>query len=172
MFQGSSSVCFWFLARGRPASSLYGAVQRLLEKLGLRPDPALCASEDEQQQLGEAPADADPQASEAHPALLACYSAATQELDLFAERAGQPSLRLVDPSLARPEEPHAVRRGINVHAKLSVGGNDRARLERLCCYLKRGRISRSVAAVCYGRRHPRHRATRPLHESQMPSGKL
>src|SRR5690606_20279507 len=112
-------------------------IQRLLEKLGLRPDPALCASEDEQRQLWEAAALADPQTTEDHPALLACYSAATQGLDLFAERAGQPSLRLVDPSLARPDEPHAVRRGINVHAKLSVGGNDRAQLERLCRYLGR-----------------------------------
>jgi hypothetical protein len=47
----------------------------------------------------------------------------------------------VDPSLARPDEPHAVRRGINVHAKLSVAGNDRAQLERLCRYLGRPPIA-------------------------------
>src|SRR5690606_12040080 len=116
-------------------------IQQLLDKLGLRPYPALCASEDEQRQLWEAAALADSQTTEDHPALLACYSAATQGLDLFAERAGQPSLRLVDPSLARPDEPHAVRRGINVHAKLSVGGNDRAQLERLCRYLGRPPIA-------------------------------
>jgi len=113
-------------------------------KLGLRPDPALEQTQGEDQlQLGETGFDDGQDATDAeqHPALLACYSAATQGLDLFAERAGQPSLRLVDPSLARPTEPHAVRSGINVHAKLCIDADDRARLEQLCRYLARPPIA-------------------------------
>src|SRR5690606_11201192 len=40
-------------------------IQQLLEKLGLRPDPALCASEDEQRQLWEAAASPRSRASRA-----------------------------------------------------------------------------------------------------------
>ena len=122
-------------------------IRSTMLKLGLRPDPALEQTQgDDQLQLDAISFDdgqdaADAADTEQHPALLACYGAATQGLDLFAQRAGQPSLRLVDPSLARPAEPHAVRSGINVHAKLCIDANDRARLEQLCRYLARPPIA-------------------------------
>jgi hypothetical protein len=50
-------------------------------------------------------------------------------------------LRLVDPSLARPQEPVAIAYGVNVHAAVRVHGNDRAQLERLCRYLGRPPIA-------------------------------
>jgi hypothetical protein len=74
-------------------------------------------------------------------ALTACYAAAAAGTDLFGERAGSPALRLVDPSLARPQEPVAIAYGINVHAAVRVHGNDRAQLERLCRYLGRPPIA-------------------------------
>jgi hypothetical protein len=74
-------------------------------------------------------------------ALSACYAAAAAGTDLFGERAGSPALRLVDPSLARPNEPVAIAYGVNVHAAVRVHGNDRAGLERLCRYLGRPPIA-------------------------------
>jgi hypothetical protein len=74
-------------------------------------------------------------------ALSACYGAAAQGLDLLGQRAGKPSLRLVDPTKARPDEPAAVVQGINVRAKVAIAAEDRSRLERLCRYLGRPPIA-------------------------------
>ena len=74
-------------------------------------------------------------------ALGACYGAASQGLELFGERAGKRALRLVDPALAQATEPVAEVGGINVHAKRSVDGRDRAQLERMCRYLVRPPIA-------------------------------
>ena len=74
-------------------------------------------------------------------ALGVCYGAAAQGLDLHGQRAGKPSLRLVDPSQARPDEPAAIVQGINVHAKVAIAAEDRTRLERLCRYLARPSIA-------------------------------
>jgi hypothetical protein len=76
-----------------------------------------------------------------HSALTACYAAAAAGKDLFGERAGSPALRLVDPSLARPDEPVAIANGVNVHAAVRVHGNDREQLQRLCRYLGRPPIA-------------------------------
>jgi hypothetical protein len=70
-------------------------------------------------------------------ALAACCSAAASGLGLVGERAGQPLLRIVDPSRAREGEPFAEVMGFNVHAQVAVAAHDRARLERLCRYLCR-----------------------------------
>ena len=77
-----------------------------------------------------------------HPALASCYAAAAQGLSLFAVRAGQPPLRLVEPDLARDHrEPVAEVAGFNVHAKLALHGRDRKGVERLCRYLGRPPIA-------------------------------
>jgi len=103
-------------------------IKKVLRKHGRELDPEMADVE-------------APEPDDEHPALSACYQAATAGFDLFGPRASAPSLRLVDPSLARPEEPVAIVAGINVHAKLAVHGNDRARLERLCRYLARPPIA-------------------------------
>ena len=46
--------------------------------------------------------------------------------------AGQPLLRIVDPSRTRDAEPFADVMGFNVHAQVAIPARDRARLERLC----------------------------------------
>ena len=68
-------------------------------------------------------------------ALSACYGAAASGLGLDGERAGQPLLRIVDPSRAREGEPVADIMGFNVHAQVAVPAHDRAKLERLCRYV-------------------------------------
>lgn len=79
--------------------------------------------------------------SEEQPALAACYGAAAQGVGLFGERAGEPTLRLVEPTSSRAAEPVAVVSGFNVHAALALDGRDRARVERVCRYLGRPPIA-------------------------------
>lgn len=74
-------------------------------------------------------------------ALAACYGAAASGLSLEGARAGQPLLRIVDPSQARDGEPLADIAGFNVHAKVAIPARDRARLERLCRYICRPTIA-------------------------------
>jgi hypothetical protein len=71
------------------------------------------------------------------PALAAAAAAASRGVDLVGERAGRPTLRLVDPDSARPGEPVAAVAGFNVHAGSAVAARDRQRLEQLCRYLSR-----------------------------------
>ena len=66
-----------------------------------------------------------------------CCAASARGLSLFGERAGQPPLRLVDPSQARPEEPFAIAEGFNVHAARTLHGADHAQVERFVRYLAR-----------------------------------
>jgi len=73
--------------------------------------------------------------------LSACYGAAASGLGLDGERAGQPLLRIVDPSRARDAEPVAELMGFNVHAQVAIPARDRPRLERLCRYLCRPPIA-------------------------------
>jgi hypothetical protein len=75
------------------------------------------------------------------PALASLATASAQGLDLLGARAGQPTLRIVDPSALRPDEPVAEVAGFNVHAKVAVDGRDRVRLERVCRYLGRPPIA-------------------------------
>ena len=74
-------------------------------------------------------------------ALSACYGAAAAGLGLDGDRAGQPLLRIVEPSLARKAEPFAEVLGFNVHAQVAIPARDRARLERLCRYVCRPPIA-------------------------------
>jgi hypothetical protein len=86
-------------------------------------------------------------------ALSACYGAAASGLGLDGDRAGQPLLRIVEPSLARDAEPVAdiiswgstgakpPCVGFNVHAQVAIPARDRARLERLCRYVCRPPIA-------------------------------
>ena len=70
-----------------------------------------------------------------------CCAASAQGLSLFGSRAGQPPLRLVDPSQARPDEPIAIVEGVNVHAARTLHGADHAQVERFCRYLARPPIA-------------------------------
>jgi len=74
-------------------------------------------------------------------ALSACYGAAASGLGLDGDRAGQPLLRVVDPSRARDAEPVADVMGFNVHAQVAIPARDRPRLERLCRYVCRPPIA-------------------------------
>jgi hypothetical protein len=69
--------------------------------------------------------------------VLSSHAKPASGLGLVGERAGQPLLRIVDPSRAREGEPFAEVMGFNVHAQVAVAAHDRARLERLCRYLCR-----------------------------------
>jgi hypothetical protein len=80
------------------------------------------------------------------PALGACYRAAAQGVGLDGDRAGRPTLRLlISPdTTARATDddaPVAEVRGVNVHAKQTVHGNDRRGIERLARYLMRPPLS-------------------------------
>ena len=70
-----------------------------------------------------------------------CCTASAQGLSLFGPRAGQPPLRLVDPSRARPDEPIAIVEGFNVHAARTLHGADHAQVERFVRYLARPPIA-------------------------------
>lgn len=88
----------------------------------------------------EAPGEDDP-LPDTEPVLASCYAAAAGGLAVSGARAGRPLLRLVDPRLSRPDELVGEVSGFNVHASISVGARDRARLERLCRYLLRPPIA-------------------------------
>jgi len=75
-------------------------------------------------------------------ALLSCYQASAQGRDLFSERAGRASLRLLAQTPSRnanDDKQRLVARvdGISIHADTCVDGRDRKRLERLCQYISR-----------------------------------
>jgi hypothetical protein len=109
-----------------------------------------------------------------HSALTACYAAAAAGTDLFGERAGSPALRLVDPSLARPDEPVAIAYRVNVHAAVRVHGRVQVATElgaigRVLAKLELpGRTCARGFARTLGigrtqaRRHRRGRAARPI----------
>jgi len=75
--------------------------------------------------------------------LAACHAAAAQGVSVSGPRAGQPSLRLLVGSDARPasagaaNEPVAEAGGISLYGKQLVDGRDRPQLERLCKYVTR-----------------------------------
>jgi hypothetical protein len=74
-------------------------------------------------------------------ALSACFGAAASGLGVDGDRAGQPLLRIVVPSLAREAQPFAEVMGVNVHAQVAIPARDRARLERLYGYVCRPSIA-------------------------------
>lgn len=77
------------------------------------------------------------------PALLSCYDAAVKGRDLLSERAGRPTLRLVDSAKAtramNADKAGLVARvdGVSIHAATCINGRDRKRLERMCHYVTR-----------------------------------
>ena len=107
-------------------------IETILRAHGRSLDPELCDDEPSPVCLDE-------------PGLAACYAAAAQGVSVTGDRAGQPTLRLVvsqdpPPSSRRDgasEQPVALVRGVNVHAKQLVDGRDRRQLERLCKYITR-----------------------------------
>lgn len=103
-------------------------VIKLLEKAGKSLDPAF---QDD---------DADDFAQR-QPALASLYSAAAQGVDLSGDRAGQPTMRLIQQDSVQKKEPHAVVGGINVHAAVAFDARDKPRMERMCRYLARPPIA-------------------------------
>ncbi len=99
--------------------------------------------------------------AEDHPALAACYGAAAQGVSLFGARAGQPTLRLVEPLVERDREPVAEVMGFNVHAAVAIHGRDRKRVERLCRYLGRPPIAQERLTELPDRRLRYELATTP-----------
>jgi hypothetical protein len=118
------------------------SVAGLLERLGRSLDPE---------------ADVLPDALELeHPALADCNGAACRGIDLLGARAGEPTLRIVEPLAGRPNEPVARVAGFNVHAGLVVDGRDRKRLERVCRYAGRPPIAQErLERLADGRLHSR-----------------
>src|SRR5690606_38801090 len=92
--------------------------------------------------------------AESQAALALCYASAARGVDITGERAGQPSLRLIDQDIVQRSEPAAVVQGVNVHAATAVDGRDRKRLERLCRYLARPPIAQDrLELLADGRVH-------------------
>jgi hypothetical protein len=80
--------------------------------------------------------------SDRQPTLAFVYAAAARGVDLSGERAGQPSLRLIQKDHTKKAEPHAaVVGGINIHAGVAFDARDKLRMERMCRYLARPPIA-------------------------------
>jgi Putative transposase len=75
------------------------------------------------------------------PALASLYAAAARGVDLSGERAGQPTMRLIQQDSVRNKEPHAIVGGINIHAAVAFDARDKPRMERMCRYLARPPIA-------------------------------
>ena len=75
------------------------------------------------------------------PALASLYAAAARGVDLSGERAGQPTMRLIQQDSVEKKEPHAVVGGINLHAAVAFDARDKPRMERMCRYLARPPIA-------------------------------
>ena len=112
--------------------------------------------------------DAGPSPLEDQPALACIAGSAATGVDLLGPRAGQRTLRVVDPAAGRPLEPVAEIMGFNVHADVAVDGRDRERVERLCRYLGRPPIAqerlslRADGRVQYVMKKPWRDGTRAL----------
>jgi hypothetical protein len=74
-------------------------------------------------------------------ALASLYAAAARGVDLSGNRAGQPTMRLIQKDNIKKTEPHAVVQGINVHAAVAFDARDKPRMERMCRYLARPPIA-------------------------------
>ena len=75
------------------------------------------------------------------PALASLYAAAAHGVDLSGDRAGQPTMRLIQRDSVQKGEPHAVVGGINLHAAVAFDARDKPRMERMCRYLARPPIA-------------------------------
>ncbi len=103
-------------------------VAKLLEKEGRSLDSAL--QDDEEEDFAHR-----------QPALASLYAAAARGVDLSGDRAGQPTMRLIEQDSAEKKEPHAVVGGINLHAAVAFDARDKPRMERMCRYLARPPIA-------------------------------
>lgn len=97
-------------------------VIKLLEKAGKSLDSELSDDEAEEFVMRQ-------------PALASLYAAAARGVDLSGDRAGQPTMRLIQ------KEPYAIVGGINIHAAVAFDARDRPRMERMCRYLARPPIA-------------------------------
>jgi hypothetical protein len=68
-------------------------------------------------------------------ALALLYAAAARGVDLSGDRAGQPTMRLIQQNIVEKKELHAVVGGINLHAAVAFDARDKPRMERMCRYL-------------------------------------
>ena len=75
------------------------------------------------------------------PALASLYAAAARGVDISGDRAGQPTMRLIEQDSLGKKEPHAVVGGINLHAAVAFDARDKPRMERMCRYLARPPIA-------------------------------
>ena len=109
-------------------------IETILRRHGRSLDPELCD-------------DTPPALVSDEPGLAACYGAAAQGVGIDGDRAGRPTLRLlISPETAaratNEDAPVAEVRGVNVHAKQTVHGNDRRGIERLARYIMRPPLSK------------------------------
>ncbi len=112
---------------------------------------------------------------EAETALAICMDAASRDVSLFGERAGERTekrrvaVRAVEGQGSRGESAFVAEHGgVNVHAGVMVHGRDRAALERLCRYVTRPPIAlerlmeRDDGCVEYAFRKPWRDGTRAV----------
>ncbi len=85
--------------------------------------------------LGDEPAEL----THDQPVLASCYAASAGDVQLLGERAGQKTLKLVQPVRAVRSEVRALAEfgGVNVHAEVAIDGRDRQRLEHVLRYMAR-----------------------------------
>jgi hypothetical protein len=124
------------------ARSIADRVDAILKKHGRSLDPEESAPEPTEVQLE-------------HPALAACYDAATLGVGVSGDRAGQPQLRLMLTDVeqkplrdALPDEPVAEVRGVNLYGRQQVDGRDRKQIERLARYITRPPIAQERLTRC------------------------
>ncbi len=84
-----------------------------------------------------------------HPVLASCYGASAGDVQLLGDSPGERVDRLAWPVHPSPVLSDALAEvgGVNVHAKVSVDGRDRKRVERLCRYLARPPLSQERLSV-------------------------
>jgi hypothetical protein len=105
-------------------------VIKLLDEAGRSLDPEL--SDDEVEEL-----------STRQPALAALYAAA-RGVDLSGDRAGQPTMGLIQKDDIRKAESHAVVGGINIHAAVAFDARDKPRMERMCIAVRAERTGKQA----------------------------
>ena len=84
-----------------------------------------------------------------HPVLASCYGASAGDVQLLGEKPGERVDRLTSPVLLTPTISDALAEvgGVNVHAKVSVDGRDRERVESLCRYLARPPVAQDRLSI-------------------------
>ena len=148
----------------RVAARMHGRLARLCAKHGVA---GVAQS--------EASPGSDASEGDAETALLVCIDAASRDVSLFGERAGERTekrrvaVRALEGRGVREASPFVAEHGgVNVHAGVMVHGRDRAGLERLCRYVTRPPIAlerlteRDDGCVEYAFRKPWRDGTRAV----------